>query len=281
MLEYQDATDHPDHRVDYPEYVEGFEALGFERVGRVLAVLSEGSLEDLADGFGDQAVEFIEHATIPTPILRSPDRAAFTEVSWFWDSPSVRIRTTLDDGSLVETLRRWEVPPPAGPMAEYWRIIDIDQKMTASHNPTGGRSIEVVAECTPAQQWQRHSAHVARCAATRGAQPIDHADLATSLEQLHSTFGHATAVARSYTGWWKPLVYGYAGIGFLSIAVLVVLAFTASARGGTGWPYMFAAIAVAILFAFFTMPFVRFVISRVRSTPERFRPDLIAPEQAE
>ncbi len=282
MLEYLDASDSPDERIDYPEYVRGFEQLGFDIIGRIIAVPTEGTNEELASGFGDRASEFLEHMTIPTPVLRAPDRSAFVEVSWFWESPSIRIRTTLDDGSLVETLRRWEVPPPTGPMSGYWRTADIDVTMTRQNNPAGGRSVEVIAECDPAEQWKHHRDHVARYAAQRNARPIDHWDLEGSIAQLRSTFEHSLAVERGYVRTWKPLVLGYAGIGFAAITVLVAWSFILSAKGGNGRPFFVGAIGVALFFAFTMVPVVKLVISRVRSSPKWLRPDFVdSPEQRE
>jgi hypothetical protein len=274
MISYIDATDDPDGRIVYPEYVDELKSMGFVQVGRYLAQPTTQTMEELAAGFGDNAEVFFENATIPTPVLRSPDGSAFAEVSWFWDSPSVRIRTMLDDGSLVETLRRWDRPPDLGEMAQFWSEVDIDQEMTREHNPSGGRSVLVVPECRPHEQWERHLEHVAGYGTQRAARPIDHGDLNTAIAIARDGFRHMTKVNQAFIGTWKPLVLAYGAVGLMAVAVLTLLAFW---RLGTGdvrlaMPYFLGAIATAIVFATLSMPFSRLVISRVRSTPRWLRP---------
>lgn len=276
MMDYQDATDHPDQRVDYPEIVCGFEDIGFSSVGRILAVPSDGTLEDLGAGWDDRSAIFMEHATIPTPILRAPDRSTFVEVSWFWDSPAVRLRTTLQDGSLVETLRRWEVAPQRM-QGEATKPVNIDHTMTACHNPLGGRSVSVLAGSTPEQLWQHHQEHVARYSVSRRSFPTDHGDLDAAITQIRAAFEHNRAVMQHSAGLLKPLVYAFASVGFVAIAILLVLSFVVWRRGDAGWPYFVGGCAVALLFSAITKPFVNLITARFYIVPRRFRPWMTSP----
>lgn len=274
MIRYVDATDDPDGRAAYPEYVDALKSIGFLQVGRYLAHPTDQTIEELAAGYGDMADVFLEWAAIPTPVLRSTDRSAFAEVSWFWGSPSVRIRTTLDDGALVETVRRWDRPPNLGEMTQYWGEADIDQEMTREHNPAGGRSVLVVPNCRPREQWERHREHVAEYATQRGASPIDHDALETALAIARDGFGHATKVNKAFTGTWKPLVWLYGAVGLLAVAILALLAgwrlFAGDIRLAV--TYGLGTVAAAFLFDWMSGPFSRMVVARVRSTPRWLRP---------
>lgn len=276
MIEYVDATHDPDDRVDYPEIVRVFLDLGFEQVGRVLAQPVHGSMEDAAAMWGDMADETLEHMTVPTPVLRSPDRTAFAEVSWFFGSPSVRIRTRLQDGSMAETLRRWDRPPPVVPaMAEFWKAVDTDREMTKAHNPRGGRSILVVPDATPPVLWDRHRRHVWEYAAARSTEPMPHEDLDDHLAMSRAGFEHAAENERTTAGWWLPVLYAYTTIWVLVVAALAVFGFRALFVEDD-LPTFLRLVGTAVgLGAVLTLTghrVGRLVVSRLRSTPIRLRP---------
>ena len=44
-------------------------------------------------------------------MLAAPDASAFVGVDWFYGMPSVRLRSLLADGRLVETQRAWDRMP--------------------------------------------------------------------------------------------------------------------------------------------------------------------------
>lgn len=169
---YEDATDSADERVDFPEYVQGFLALGFTRVGRLIARLEDVSHEELAARYDVFRRGTLEHLTVPTPILTPPGENAFVEVSWYFGSPSVRIRSHLDDGFLVDTLRRWDSPPWDRPGA------DIDKLMMKNHAPHLDRSTRVVATSDCGELWREHLDHLGQITSSRTAVPIEHVDLA-------------------------------------------------------------------------------------------------------
>jgi hypothetical protein len=107
----------------------------------------------------------------------------------------------------------------------------IDQDMEIDDNPQGGRSVLVVAECTPSEQWSRHIEHVARYSAERRAKPIDHADVGVSMGISRAAFDHSVAVAEGYTRYWRPLIISFGVVGFSVIGVLLVISSWASYRG--------------------------------------------------
>ena len=180
MLTYVDVSHSDDDREDHPDVVAGFEALGFERVGRVLSQPAM-PFEELAASFAEpDASAFMAHTTVPTPVLRSPGGDAFVDVSWFWDGPSVRLRTRLLDGSLAETLLRWVRQPEPRPGAATLgqRLLgDTDARMTLGNDPAGGRSIRVIPDPSPAALAAEHERHVREYAAARQARPARHEEL--------------------------------------------------------------------------------------------------------
>lgn len=273
VLEFVDATDDPDKRVPYPDYVEEFESIGFTQVGRIKAAPTSGTLEDVAAQYGDLADEFLEYTSMPTPILRSPDKSAFVEVSWFWESPSIRLRTRLDDGSLVETLRRWDNPPPAGAMAPYWEETDIDQEMSRMYSSSEGRSVVIVPDCRPDEQWERHREHVSAYSGQRRAQPIVHGDLETAIEVIDEAFRHTEGVHDRFYLLWKVLVWTLAALATIAVGVLGVFSFRSWQAGNPGMAILYALGVVAVISLEIKLGgFGRWVVSNVRGTPRVIRP---------
>jgi hypothetical protein len=260
-----DVTDSEDQRVDYPEIVEEFLDMGFTRLGRVVLVPAEGTHEDTAADY-EPALEakYLAHCDVPTPILRAPDGTAFVEVSWFWDGPSVRMRTELADGSAVETNRRWENPPGLPTqLTRYWKRFDIDKDMIKRSAPHAGRSIEIVSTRDSADQWRHHQQHVERYASRRGTTAKTVADVGQTIDLAQRLFRHDAAVERRTVGLWIPLVLAY---GVVGIALVLALGF-AGERTAAIW----SALGLALL----TPVLVYTVISRVRILPERWRPPFV------
>ncbi len=239
--------------------------MGFVQVGRILLEPTRGTHDDTAAEYSHEEREkYLAHCDVPTPILRAPDRSAFVDVSWFWDAPSVRLRSELTDGSAVETNRLWENPPGLPrKLARYWRRFDISKDMTKRSTPPGGRSTEIVATRDSAAQWRQHQAHVARYAAERHTEVGQLGGIEHALDLARRLFRHDTAVERRTVGFWKPLVLTYGIIGLLLILALHV----AGQR--------VAAIGTALGLALLTPLVVRLVISRVRILPQRLRPPFI------
>lgn len=265
MIRYIDATDSPDRRVDYPEIVEELVTLGFEVIGRVAAHPIEGTNADIAAEFDPvQAQLYLDHCDVPATVLRSPDSTVFVDVSWFWESPSVRFRTELADGSVAETNRRWTFRPGLPlVLEEYWTNFDIDADMAKRSTPHTGRSTLVVKTSSAAEQWERHRDHVAQYSQARSQPPRSHEEVDHYIDLAYRLFEHEVAVEQRTVGLWKPLAIAY---GVVGLALMLGVAFA-------GYPLV--GVGLGILFAALTMPVIRMIIGKVRFLPVRWRPSFL------
>ncbi|NND04350.1 MAG: hypothetical protein HKN91_16360 [Acidimicrobiia bacterium] len=265
MIRYEDATDSPDERVDYPEIVEELRQLGFVQVGRVTGVPIDGGHETVASQYDESdAAKYMAHCDVPMPVLASKDGTTFADVSWFWDSPSVRLRTRFSDGALAETNRLWKNRPGLPPvLAELRRDMDLRKEMALASAPDKGRSIEVVDSSDTSLQWDSHRQHIARYGAERNATPVAHHTLDDAMAIMYEAFGHDIATQSRTVSMWRPLLYAYLVVG---LGLVLALAFLA------GQPAI--AVALAVLLGVASPAVVRMVLGRVQSTPQRFRPPL-------
>jgi len=193
-LEHRDATGDEHTRSSFPEIVEALEELGFRRVGRIGAVVVPGGVEALARGYPpDQRELFTERAPIPSDVLRAPDGSAFVDVAWFWGWPSVRFRSLMTTGALVETVRRWDGMPP-WPRSKHrsYRYADVEHEMTRS--ATSDRSI-LTADGSPAELWEAHRAQLA-AQQKQGGAPVRHESLESALWLTRRAYEHDDAVVR-------------------------------------------------------------------------------------
>lgn len=271
-IEYFDATHSDDTRVDYPEIVDELVGLGFERFGRVVAAPASGSYEEVAAGYEpSDARRFLDHCDVATTVLRSPDAFTTAEVSWFWDSPSVRMRTRLADGTMVETLRQWKhQPAELMALAGQNKHLDVVTDMTKRSVPAKGRSTIVVDTAESAEQWRRHQDHIRIYAQQRASNEVRVNSMEDVIRTMAMAFDHDYAVEEKTVGLWKPtiLAYGVAGIA----VVLAVFAIGFSLESA---PLMVASIVLALVLAVATMPFVRLVIHRFTTIPEWLRPPFV------
>ena len=144
----------------YPEVVAGFEALGFRRVGGLLADLTDAEVEDMVGRYApDVQAELRRSARIPETVLAAPDASAFLGVDWFYGQPSVRLRSLLVDGRLVETQRAWDRMPDQplalAPFAARFRLRP-EQDRSAP-----GRLVALVEGDEPLL-WSAHQEALAR-----------------------------------------------------------------------------------------------------------------------
>ncbi len=263
MIEYWDATDDPETRVSYPELVDEFIGLGFEMVGRYRGTPVDQTDEETARSMGAVGELYLEHGTLPTPVLRPPDRSAFAEVSWFLETPAIRIFTVLDDGSLVETLRAYRAPADTSPeLRRHWRGVDVDWAIRA-HNPAGGRSIVAVEPGPIADLWSRHQQHVAAYGSDREAAPIAHTNLDDFLRIVGAAManrldgvaaGRRFANLDGYRAMSQLLAFAAATLAL--IAILVVASVVDNTTPLDGW-WLNAAIAVAALAATWVILFTK------------------------
>lgn len=180
---FHDATAVALPRLHFPEVVDAFEVLGFRRLGR----LERRYLGGLATAATHYAVEhrqaFLEHKAVPMTVLVAPDASALVIVDWWWDMPDVRIRSTMLDGSVVETYRTWDHDIPLPQRLERARPkLDRLGEQTLFGAPRGGRTIAAIPG-EPADLWQVHRRRVAEWSGQRGTSiaPITSMDDAVAL----------------------------------------------------------------------------------------------------
>jgi len=179
---FRDATADAPPRIHFPEVVEGFEALGFRRIGRLERVYP-GGVEAAAGVFAEEHREtFHEQKSVPMVVLASENGDAFVLVDWWWGMPDVRIRTPMLDGSVVETRRAWDRPPLVAKAAQRGASrLDLSREQVISSAPTGGRTI-ALATGSPADLWARHADRVTTWARDRNTQPAPCLDLEQAIE---------------------------------------------------------------------------------------------------
>lgn len=208
----------------YPELVQAYRDLGLLAGGCVVLDSGEHGIGPLAAQFDIETERsFLFEDERPVPILMSPDSTVTVEVSEFFGGPSVRMRTVLVNGALVETLRRWDaVPPWPTSLERARRHVRVEHEMTRASTLPGGRSIEI-ADGLPDQLLAAHQDHVARMVAHYGAEPyaLESMDDVIALQNI--AFAHADAVEGRAVG---ILLGSTVAVG-LMILGLVVLGFAA------------------------------------------------------
>ncbi len=187
-----------------PELVAALEARGFRVLGR-FATLSGPSRDDLVYAPSERRRLEAWRDRPAAVVLVAPDGTAFAGVDTFGDAPLLRLRTELDDGSVVETVatqREGALQPRKGdPFA------GITQSTTADH------PIRLIEEPSADALITAHRAHTAAEAARRGAAPVRHTDRDHALRVATRAAEHATRV-RART---KVMVRG------VGVAIAVVL----------------------------------------------------------
>jgi hypothetical protein len=179
---FRDATADAPARIHFPDVVEGFEALGFRRLGRMERV-HPGGVDAVAMVFAEEHREmFREQKSVPMVVLAAEQSNAFVLVDWWWGMPEVRIRTPMLDGSVVETRRAWDRPPVLEKAAQRAASrLDMRREQLISSVPEGGRSIALAAG-TPADLWAVHEERVTAWARDHSTQPAPCLDLGQAIE---------------------------------------------------------------------------------------------------
>lgn len=258
LLQYVDASDSTDLRVDFPEVVDELEGLGFAPVGRVLLDVGLFEAKKIADDYLPEDHDaFLAHWDVPMPVLASPDGTAFADVSWWWGGPSVRIRTELTDGSMAETRRTWDNKPALPRLLRFlWRRYDIEREMMRASVPPRGRSTRIRSGPDVAALWEAHEEHVADYGRSRGATPVRHEALETYLRIATQAVGHDEKVMRTLAKVWVRLAVTWGVVG-AAVAVLGLI-------GGTLITLLLTLAATAVL--------MYLIPSRLRWLHESWRP---------
>jgi hypothetical protein len=150
-----------------PANVEALEARGFRVLGR-FATLSGPSRYDNAYSRPERArLEAWRNRPAAT-VLVAPDGTAFAGVDTFGEAPLLRLRTELDDGTVVETIgteRRGALVPRRGdPFAGF------------SGTATPDHPVRLIEDPSPDAVIAAHHEHVAEVVGRLDAQPLRHAD---------------------------------------------------------------------------------------------------------
>lgn len=220
---YEDVTDRDDvAEPAYLDIVEGFEAIGYRQVARVLGRPSRG-LDDFVRDYSEEHHASLR-AGIPRPavLLVSPDGLVLVQVAWFYDFPEVIASTRMADGSLIETQRRWDGVPPWPKRAERLRRkAKLEGEMR--RNETRGRHLREVDGDDPAGLEAAHLAHVAAAGGAPVPAPSTRAEV---LAEVEHRFTRAMAIADRFA-----LVYKLSSSLFAVLIAVGMLAVIATQEG--------------------------------------------------
>jgi len=236
-LRYWDATYDLPAPMDYADVVAALVDDGFTPLGRA-GVRHEDGILSLAKGYRDADKElFFQHVDRPSTVLTAPDGCTYADVSWFWGSPSIRMRTSLRDGSLVETLRQWDQPPGAPEsLRRHRKNLDIAKEMTRFSVPERGRSIHIVRDATGAELWRVHQRHLAIYGDIRRSDPAEVRGMPGYLVLTERAFAHDWAANERHRHVTFAVVAAFAvamltGFGFSPVTVGVARGLLAIALG--------------------------------------------------
>ncbi|MGO4342168.1 hypothetical protein [Pedococcus sp. 2YAF34] len=236
MLEYR-ATPWLIEYAHHPELASELEDLGLVPAGCL--VLDNGhdlSLEWSAAYEQDIQRYFLENAERPEPILVTPDGTVSAEVGDWYGGASLRVRTLLADGALVETKLRWPVFPPWPKRMQHGRrLTDLETEMT--RHCARGRSI-VVADGSPAQVLARHRDHVSEAERERTTVAVPLRSMDDVENIANAAFAHAQQVETA----------GLLLVGVLHVVggLLAVAALLLGWLVGPWWLCLFAVPVVAL-----------------------------------
>ena len=218
--------------------LESLQTLGFTVLGRLTAD-KPGSADDaLAAAFAGRALDAARrHQVRPARhVLAAPDGTAFAVVDAVAGEPLVRMRSLLDDASLLDTVG---LRPSAQP--DIWRRV-VDTALLSSQ--ASKRELHLGEDSDPAAVWQAHQWHL-RSAAEDGRRPLPHEDLDQAVRLWQWALDHDVAVGRRAArvrAWGRFLPY--------VLAILFYVLAVAATRGdlsGTAAAARFLALLVGYL----------------------------------
>ena len=174
----------------HPEQVEQLEGRGFRVLGR-FATLTRPTRDDAAYAGRERARLEDWRQRPAATVLVAPDGSAFAGADVFGDARMLRLRTELDDGSLVETVgieRDGVLRPRWGrdPLATF--------RVTA----TADHAVVLVEDPAPDVVIAEHADHVRQVVARRGAQPVVHADRDHALRLATGAADHMARVTNRF-----------------------------------------------------------------------------------
>jgi hypothetical protein len=197
--------------------VVAFQETGLLPAGCV--VLDDGSDGPPAwtESYDDEArAYFLQQHERPAPVLATPDGTCLVEVSDMHGAPSVRARSVMTDGTLVETLLRWPTVPPWPRRLNRARALTtVDVEMT--RQAARGRIVSVV-DTAPEEILLKHFAAVADTEREQGTSPLE----LTTMEEVLSVW-NAALVHGQQTERANLLMTGFTQMGALALGTALVL----------------------------------------------------------
>jgi hypothetical protein len=195
-------------------------------------------LSDYAEPWRSQ---FEAHLPDVATALRSPEGTTWVLVSWFWDSPQVRMLSLTEAGSLVQTEREWEnVPPWPRQLARGHRHLVVREEMMRASVPDKGRSIAVVPGADACRMVEAHEAHVAAYEDLYGSPRVPVGGLPELMRVSDHAMGHAVRAAR------RVRWFGGEGPWLLVLAWFVALWTVVRVEGSTALAVTAALVALAL-----------------------------------
>ena len=181
-----DVTDTEDRPHLVPWLVDALVARGFRVLGRLATgkrvdsarLAFEGSERDRVDAWRERPAR---------TLLANSDGTAYAVVDTFGDAPFLRLRTLLDDGSLVETVgvsSHGLLVPASG-----------DPLMAFHAAETAGRALRLLHHADPDVVVPTHERLVGDISGPRGLRPVEHADRAAAVDLWNAATAHLLACA--------------------------------------------------------------------------------------
>jgi hypothetical protein len=159
---------------------------------------------------------FLQQHERPAPVLATPDGTTLVEVSDMHGAPSVRCRSVLSDGTLVETLLRWpEVPPWPRRLEKARFLTNVEVEMT--RQAARGRGV-TVADGGPEEVLAQHLTSLALAEQVHGAEPLELTTMDEVVSVWNAALAHGQQVERA-----NLLMTGFTQMGAFALGVVLVL----------------------------------------------------------
>ena len=233
----------------YPEIVEAFEALGFRRIGGLLLEFSDvAELEGLIEAHPAHVrVEFRESTKTPETVLVAPGSSAFVGVDWFYRQPSVRLRSLLADGRLVETQRGWDRLPVS--IVEMEPYVDRLRLRPEQDRSARGRRFTIVEGAGAEELWAAHG----RALASAASPAVEHRSIDQAASLWRQVLTHDEAIERNVASTYVRLLR--LGVlvtvpAVLGLVFVGIYLWAADGSPGSAAPWLAGASVVCLATAF-------------------------------
>jgi hypothetical protein len=174
----------------HPEQIAALEARGFRVLGR-FATLTRPTRDDTAYAKPERERLDDWRQRPAATVLVAPDGTAFAGVDVFGEARMLRLRTELDDGSVVETVG----VEREGALLPRWGQ---DPFATFQATATADHAFRLVEDPAPDVVLAEHDDHLAHVLARRDARPLVHADRDHALRLASAGVAHLMRVNKRY-----------------------------------------------------------------------------------